>query len=336
MTFVTLESRFKQFMASLSGVEPIDALLPPGSFENKHRADYLWADRRVVMELKTLKVDPSAKVEAELSQHQDRNDFPLIYGTVELPKILRHLPDGDQINQRIYRNISRSVETAVRSAETQISDTEEIFSLLKPVGLLVLLNESIDVLDPQVVVRRTSELLTRERTDGSRYTSIDFVWLLFESHATQAPDGSMARPSILLEGPTACKFDWFIPAFNWLQTSWSAFNNTPLRHASIEKIADISFRSAKPDNPIPPDRQTRQEQWERRYQMTPYLRSLSDDKVLEHGTQLVQLLTPYFLKDGPRVPMERLEPLFVKWSNFLQESRHRGLNLRHLQNKLQL
>lgn len=332
---VTLENRFKQFMASLSGVEPVDTLLPPGSFENKQRADYLLAGRRVIMELKTLKTDPSAKVETELSNHRDRGDFPLIYGSVELPKILRHLPDGDQINQRIYRNISRSVEKAVRSAEDQISDTEEIFNLRDIVGLLVLLNENIDVLDPQVVVRRTSELLNRERTDGSMHTSIDFVWLLFESHATKLPDGFLARPSVLLEGPTASSFDWFTPVFNWLQTSWSEFNNIPLRHASIERIAEIPFRSTKPDNAIPSDKLKRHEQWERLYEKAPYLRSLSDDEVLEHGSRVFQSLTPYFLKDGPRVPMEQLEPLFVRWSDFLQESRHRGLNLRQLQNKVQ-
>lgn len=333
---LTLENRFNQFMTSLSGVESVDKLIPSGSFQNKNRADYLLADRRVVIELKTLKVDPSAKVENELSQHRDRSDFPLIPGIVELPKILRHLPDGNQINQRIYRNISRSVEKAVRSAEEQISDTEEILNLRDTVGLLVLLNESIDVLDPQVVGRRTSELLSRKRTDGSMYTSIDFVWLLFESHATKLSDGSLARPSILLEGPTASSFDWFTPIFNWLQTSWSEFNNVPLRYASIEKLAEIPFRSAKPDKAIPPDKLKRHEQWEQLYEKAPYLRSLSDDEVFEHGSTVFQLLTPYFLKDGPRVPMEQLEPLFVKWSDFLQESRHRGLNIRHLQGKVQL
>jgi hypothetical protein len=331
---VTLENRFKQFMASLSGVESVDALLPPGSFVGKQRADYLVVNRRVVLELKTLKVDPSAKIEAELSQHRNRDDFPLIYGSVELPKILRHLPDGDQINQRIYRNISRSVETAVRGAETQISDTEEIFNLLKPVGLLVLLNESIDVLDPKVVIRKTSELLTRERTDGSMHTSIDFVWLLFEGHAIETIDSATACPSILLEGPTANSFDWFIPEFNQIQIAWSVFNNTPLRHASVEQIADMPFRSTKSDHATPPEKLKRQEIWECHYNASPYLRHFNDSDVIDHGTKVYRLLLPYFLKDGPRIPMEQLEPLFIKWSDFLQESRHRGLNLRHLQDRL--
>jgi len=243
---VTLENRFKQFMSSIHGVESIDTLLSPGSFEHKQRADYLLANRKIVIELKTLKVDPSPKIETTLSQHRDRPDFPIFYGQLELSKVLQYLPDGDQINQRIYRNISRSIEDAVRSAETQISDTEEIFNLSQPAGLLVLLNENIDVLDPNAVVYRVSELLTRQRTDGSVHTSIDFVWLLFESHAIQTIDGP-ARPSILLKGPTADNFDWFISEFSQIQTSWSTFNNTPLKHAWVERIADMPFRSSKSD-----------------------------------------------------------------------------------------
>ncbi len=164
---MTLEDRFKQFFGSLPGIEPIDTLFPAGSFPNKRRADYLLAQRSIVIELKTLKNDTSAKVEKELTRHRNRSDFPLIYGSVEVSKVLRHLPDGEQINQKIYQDIARSVEDAVRSAETQITDTEEILSLTGNVGLLVLLNENIDVLSPHVVVRRTSELLCRRRTDNS-------------------------------------------------------------------------------------------------------------------------------------------------------------------------
>lgn len=325
---MTLENRFKQFMASIHGVESVDTLLPPGSFEHKERADYLCANRRIVVELKTLKVDPSPKIDATLSQHRDRTDFPVFYGQVELSKILQHLPDGDQINQRIYRNISRSIEGAVRKAVTQISDTEEIFNLSNPAGLLVLLNENTDVLYPHAVAHRVSELLTRQQTDGSMRTSIDFVWLLFESHAMQTSDGSAYRPSIILEGPTANRFSWFMPEFSKIQNLWSVFNNTPLRHAHIESIADIPFRPTKSDQVTPPEKLTRQEIWERHYNASPYLRHLNDNEVLNHGTKIYQLILPYFLKDGPRLPMEQLEPLLVKMNDFLQESRHRGLDLR--------
>jgi len=238
---MTLEDRFNSFMCSYPGTESVDALLPAGSHPGKDRADYLVANRTVIMELKTLTTDCSAKIYDELSKHLDNINFPLIYGAVPLHKILQHLPDGDRINHRIHRNISRSVEDAVRNAKGQISDTGEIFNLQDTAGVLVLLNENIDVLGPDVVTRKVTELLTRKRTNGSMYTSIDFAWLLFESHITQLDDGLLAHPSILVTGPTAKKREWAIPIFDELQSAWARFNDIPLRHSTVEMLAERPF-----------------------------------------------------------------------------------------------
>jgi hypothetical protein len=237
---------------------------------------------------------------------------------VEVAKILRHLPDGEQINRKIYQNIARSVEDAVRSAKTQITDTEEILSLTGSAGFLVLLNDGIDVLSPPVVVRRMSELLCRRRTNDSAHTSIDFVWLLFESHVTHAPDNSAAHPSVLLEGPTASAFKWFGTMFDQLQTSWANFNTSPLIHSSVERITEIAFRATSTERAVLPEKLKRHEQWERQYEAAPYLRSFSNDEVLAHGVQAFKVLRPYFLDGGPRLSMDQLEPFFIKWSDFLR------------------
>ena len=71
--------------------------------------------------------------------------------------------------------------------------------------------------------------------------------------------------------------------FNHLQTSWADFNNASLGHASVKRIAEISFRSADVEDITPPERLKRHEQWERRYEAAPYLRNLSDNEVLDHG-----------------------------------------------------
>jgi hypothetical protein len=63
------------------------------------------------------------------------------------------------------------------------------------------------------------------------------------------------------------------------------------------------------------------------------LRGLGDDEVLAFGARAFKKLLPYFLKGGPRLPFEQLEPLFVEWSDFLQESQHRGLDLKHFHTK---
>src|SRR5688572_21624861 len=97
-----LERRFHRFITAVGGTEAIDALLAGRNLENERRADYLLANRRVILELKGIKTDTSSKVDKELDKHRERDDYPLTYGEVELQKVLRHLPDGAQINRRIY------------------------------------------------------------------------------------------------------------------------------------------------------------------------------------------------------------------------------------------
>lgn len=74
------------------------------------------------------------------------------------------------------------------------------------------------------------------------YTSIDFAWLLFESHITQLDDGLLAHPSILVTGPAAKKREWAIPIFDEPQSAWARFNNIPLRHSTVEMLAERPFR----------------------------------------------------------------------------------------------
>lgn len=326
----SLEEKFKRFIASLPGVEVIDKIIPSGLHQGKRRADYLLQNRQVILELKTLKTDPSPKVDKELEKHQDRDDYPIIYGEVELQKILRHLPDRAQINQRIYRNVTRSVEDAIRSAEKQIRDTKGLLQLENSIGMLVLLNESIDVLSPDVVVHKTSELLCRQRDAMSPTLPIDFVWLLFKSHVSPLGPGLNGLPSMLLQGESAHDAKWFIEYFEGLQKGWAYFNGVPLIRSHTGRITDLYFQRARDHAKKNTHKLTRQQYWEQRYEANPYLRTLPDDKVLAYGARVLHGLAPYFLKGGPRLSPRELEPLLVAWSNFLQESTHRGLDLRNL------
>lgn len=324
----SLENRFLQFLSAWPGAERIDDIIPSSAFTSKKRADFLLFRRSVVVELKTLKTDTSPKIDKELDKHRNRDDYPLIYGPVDIQKILRHLPDQEEINRRIYRNITRSIEDSIRSAEIQVRDTKEILNLPNAIGLVVLLNEGIGVFSPDIAVRKVSELLCRVRSDGSIGSPISFAWCLFESHVTEAEGHPSAFPCVLLEGPGADSHSWFDPLFSELLEGWAKFNNANLVHSNVEKITELSYRSAQPEKPKDHSKLTRQEYWEKRYSANPYLRCLTDNDVLTHGARVFAELTPYFLKGGPRLPIHQLEPLIVAWSDFLQESRHRGLDLK--------
>jgi hypothetical protein len=119
--------------------------------------------------------------------------------------------------------------------------------------------------------------------------------------------------------------------FERLQEGWARFNGIPLVRSHSEQVIEVHFQSARNQKKQEPCTLTRQEHWEQSYEASPYLRTLPDDEVLSHGARVFHALAPYFLKGGPRLSPQELEPLMVAWSDFLQESSHRGLDLRNFQ-----
>lgn len=318
-------------MASLPDAESIDNIVFGPEFDGERRADYLVFDRRIIIELKSLEVDTSSKVEKELASHRDREDFPIIYGEVALQKILKHLPDGEQINRKIFNNTTRSIEDGARSAAKQLQNTARLLNLPDAIRVLVLLNQDIAILAPDVAVARLSPLMCRTDPAGNTTSTIDFAWLIFESHSIAEGAGAINMPTILLEGPHAPDMPWFIDLFEKLQAAWATFNKHPLVHMDAESFEGLTISStASSKSPVDDQRLTRQEYWEKQYAQHPYLRTLSDAQVLERGAAAINALTPYFLAGGPRLPPEQLEPFIVAWSDFLCEGRYRGLDLRKL------
>lgn len=322
-----LESRFHSFIASLPHAESIDSLLAGPKFDGEKRADYLVFNRRVIIELKSLEVDTSPKVEKELAHHRNRDDFPLIYGDVDLEKILKHLPDGEQINQKIFNRITRSIEDGARSAVKQLENTARLLGLPDAVRVLVLLNQDIDILAPDVAVARLSPLMCRTDAAGNTTSTIDFIWLIFESHSITEGPAAINIPIILIEGPRAPDIPGFIDMFEKLQAAWATFNEHTLVSTSVESIAELTISStASHKAPSGDQRLTRQELCEQRYAQNPYLRSLSDAQVLEKGAAAISALKPYFMVGGPQLSPEQLEP----FGDFLCEAKSRGLDLRKL------
>jgi len=327
----SLERRFLNFLGSVPGAESLDVLLAGAEFDGERRADFLLFGRKVILEVKSLEVDTSPKVEAEMGKHRERDDFPMIYGEVELEKVLKHLPDGKEINERIFFRTTRSVETATRSAEDQIENTARILNLKEAVGVVVLLNEGIDVLTPEVVAHRVGMLMRRKAEDGNNRSPIAFAWLLFEGHVATSGPAERTLPMVILEGPCASVFDWFSENLTYLQVAWAQFNGYPLLKAENATLEDLKIKTASSlSKPKGGDNLTREQLWEIRYREQPYLRLLSEAEVLRHGRASIERLTPYFLVGGPKASEKEMERMMTAWSDFLCEAKHRGLDLRHM------
>ena len=295
-----LEQRFLSFLRGIPGSESLDELLCGEQYYGQRRVDYLLFERRVIVEVKSLETDTSSKVETELDHHRERDDFPLMYGEVELEKILKHLPDGQVINDRIFLRTTRSVEDATRSAEDQIENTAQILGLSGAVGMLVLLNQGIDILTPEVVATRVAMLMRRANEVGSLRSPIIFSWLLFESHVVSHGPAETTFPIIALEGPRANSYPWFGELLTHLHVAWAKFNGHPLFQMESQDLKSVSISSASmPKDPKPGENISRQKFWELRYKSHPYLRDLSNEDVLRGGKLAIDALKPYFVTVQP-------------------------------------
>jgi hypothetical protein len=74
---MTLEQRFKDFIATLSEIENIDELSLTDPQRRAEKADYFGENRSLVIELKSLDTGTNSKVEEILEPHRERNEFPI-------------------------------------------------------------------------------------------------------------------------------------------------------------------------------------------------------------------------------------------------------------------
>lgn len=326
-----LNDRFKDFLAQLPFAETIDALELPPEFNDSKRADFLIDNRKAIIELKSLESDPEHKVHTELKSHQDRDEYPLFYGELELAKILKHLPDGDEIQKKLLYKISRSIEQSFREADKQIRATKDILNCPDSIGLLVFLNEDISILSPEIISYRVSQLLTKAEADGSpHYRHITSVWFILENFSLKTQKGHKLLPSIVIDGPNAAGRPELNNILNNLQSKWASFNGVPYVTGEIKKIADSDFIHLSELEKEDQGRKPRHEPWRKQYRDERYLNSLSDEAVLAHGARLLSLMTPHFLKDGHKLGFEQMAQFMEGWTHFLEEAKIRGLDMKKM------
>jgi hypothetical protein len=185
-----LSERFKAVISQLPFSEVIDDLDLPPEFDEEKRADFLIENRGAIIELKSLESDPEHKIHSELELHRNRDEYPLFYGQLEIHKILNHLPDGKQIQRKLFYRVCRSIEKSFREADKQIGATKKILACPDSFGLLVLLNQDISVLSPEIISNRVSQLLTKKDNDGSlHYKNITSVLIIFENFSFNSKKG---------------------------------------------------------------------------------------------------------------------------------------------------
>jgi hypothetical protein len=225
-----LEAVMHEFLVRRLGCEVIDSLVFPPGEGNSSRADYFFHDRTVIIEVKSLVDDRAEVVRATLAKYRRQPDWPDFRGESDVQELLARHPRGPEISKELTLKISRVISRACLSADRQIGETKRVFALPQSMGVLILLNDHVDVLDPAVTGSQLASLLRGRGKNGSRrYAHLDSAIAVDWAHysSDQGPGRETALLVCPADDPSEEQLaDSFEPLFT---TAWASFIRQPLR-----------------------------------------------------------------------------------------------------------
>lgn len=329
-----LEARFKVFAKNMKGAECVDDLKLTVEQRDANKADYLFDNRNVIGELKALQTDASDKVEKILEPYRESPEWPLFYGEQELQKIIGHLPNREEINGKLVEAVTDSVETVIKKANRQIRETKRTFNLPGAGGLLIILNDLVEVISPDLIAYRVRQSLNKRLPGGElRFPNVSAVLVIGGAHYAQLNPNLKGIPILVIPNgvPEAERVEQFVST---LIREWSAFDGQPLVTLDAEKATALQFRKFSDDAKEQRGPATVQDYWEWEYRRRPYLRGLSKEDLLQFGRRVFEEMTPNFLKGVPKAPREQVERQMMEFTHFLEEMRFRAIDMREFSAKL--
>jgi len=331
---MTIEERFTEFVRSLRSAEIVDEIQMSQEQRCDKKPDFFFSERQFIGEMKCIKKDMEPKAQAALNKHKDRPEYPVFFAPWDSNKILKHLPDRERIKQEIFYSITSALEEYVEKANRQIRATKETFQLQESEGILIILNDCVEILSPDVIAYRVHQLLhKKDKIGDTRYPHVSVVWIVDELHVVKTEIDQDLLLSIVVGGEDSASQE-VIDYINWLQMKWALFNNVPFIKGNFD-LMEKKFSKRREDNSSEehnsPEMIRRNEMWRRQYKQTPYLRHLSKERLLAHAQQIFYAILPEFIRGEHDKPsqeevhknLERLEHLF-------EEINHRGIDFREV------
>jgi hypothetical protein len=324
-----LYPHFMKFIRTVPGAEIIDDLPLTPEQQKTKKADVFFDQRTIVAEVKLLATDTAPKVDPILAPYRDTEHWPVFYGQWPISKILAHLPDSKKLHRKIYDAVTTSIAKLVGDANRQIRQTKESFGLPNARGVLVVLNDTIDILKPDVIAYKISETLNKRTPTGAvRFPEILHTWVLSETHAAPITPQLNGLLSVVLDHPLVHD-DGSVEKFvSSLHPRWAAYNRIPFFRGEVAsgQIGDIPIQPLK-ELKREPQPVRRQDLWRMQYAANPYLRKLSDDELLAYGGKLTSDVGKGFLV-GSTVTREQNMVGMERWTHLLEEINFRGIDLR--------
>lgn len=319
----SLEERFKRFGRAVPHAEFIDDLPLTDQQRRAKKADFFFNDRAIVCEMKSLITDVSPKAERLMEPHRDRPEFPGFYGKWPIEEILKRLPDGEAIKREMYDVVTSGIADLVGEANRQIRKTKEVFETPDARGILLILNDSVNILDPRLVAHRVAQtLMKRDATGAPRYSEIHSVWIIGETHRVRVSTQLDGIPGIIMAHPLIPD-DAAMAFLDEIQKPWADFTGLPLVELPEGTYETLQYRDDSQD--IEAQRTTISDLWRREYRTRPYLAELSHDELLLYGARLsVEMV--FVMRNAMATRLTNLRAM-RRWAELNEETNRRHIDI---------
>jgi len=220
---LTLRVRFEAFVKTLEGFENIDTLLKNHEVPGKKRADYLFQSRSIIVEQKSLEIDPADKPQKFVEQLIKEGKL-IFWGTLSTEAIFRKMPNGDELRKKLALKIGKVVSDNVEHADKQTRDTRAIFNIPDAGSILVILNEDATTIFPDIVTYALANAFQKKFGDEYRYRNTDGVLLISEAHPVETPGFRKSFPIQPYLSPTTKNGSAVSAYMKMMATRWAQFN----------------------------------------------------------------------------------------------------------------
>ncbi|MEX0299232.1 MAG: hypothetical protein AB3N28_09190, partial [Kordiimonas sp.] len=163
MVSKALEEKLFSFLRQYGDAENLD---DNNNFEGE-KADYLVLNKALVLEIKNIESNPRHKVTSFIDELSEHPSYPMFYGARSLNQIFEHFEDPEELDQTVYRKISQQIEAVLKKANRQIQNTQKMLALEDAAGVVILCNDNVEILDPEIIATRAGQFLHKKR--GSVY-----------------------------------------------------------------------------------------------------------------------------------------------------------------------
>jgi hypothetical protein len=226
-----LKARFETFVKTLDGFELIDDLLRGSDVPGRKRADYLFNNREIIVEQKSLEVDPTHKPQRFVNKLMDEGRF-VMFGTLSTKAIFDKLPDGAKLNRDLVLKITKVIQDIVSKADKQTKDTRESFSIPNATGILIILNESARMLSPDIIHYALANQFQKTIDGSLRYPHNNGVILISEAHVADI-QGPKIFPILTFSSPHGQGRTTVENFSSMIRRRWADFNGARLYQGEI-------------------------------------------------------------------------------------------------------